>query len=62
MGGWMDGTRIALKTCMDRWKSMEGWNTSHMRKGWKSWGCSAWRREGSSEILFWPFSTERGLI
>ena len=22
----------------------QGWNTSPMRKGWKSWRCSAWRR------------------
>jgi len=22
----------------------EGWNPSAVRKGWESWGCSAWRR------------------
>lgn len=23
------------------------WNISHRRKGWESWGCLAWRKEGS---------------
>jgi len=32
-----------------RWS--EGWSTSPMRKGWESWGCSAWRREGCGETL-----------
>jgi len=31
----------------------KGWNPSAVRKGWESWGCSAWRREGCGE----PFST-----
>ena len=35
----------------------EGWNPSAVRKGWKSWGCSAWRREGCRETLEQPFST-----
>ena len=43
-----------------RWSG--GWSTSAMRKGWGSWGCSAWRREGCGESLLWPFSTWRGLI
>ena len=28
------------------WKQSEGWNTSPVKKGWESWGCSASRREG----------------
>jgi len=36
--------------------SME-WNTSAMRRtGWKSWGCSGWRREGSEVTWKWPFT------
>ncbi|GAB0203903.1 cAMP-dependent protein kinase inhibitor alpha [Grus japonensis] len=27
-----------------------GWTTSPMRTGGESWGCSAWRKEGSGEI------------
>ena len=30
-----------------RWS--ECCSTSPMRKGWESWGCSAWRREGSGD-------------
>jgi len=41
-----------------RW--YEGWNTSALRKGWETWGCSAWRREGSRETLLWTFSTYKG--
>jgi len=33
----------------------EGWNPSAGRKGWGSWGCSAWRREGCRETLEQPF-------
>ena len=40
-------------------KWSEGWNTSAVRKGWESWGCSAWRREGSRKSLLEPFSTWR---
>jgi len=29
----------------------EGWNPSAGRKGWESWDCSAWRREGCGETL-----------
>ena len=29
----------------------EGWNPSAGRKGWESWGCSAWGREGCGETL-----------
>jgi len=32
-------------------KQAEGWSTSAVRKGCESWGCSAWRREGSGETL-----------
>ena len=32
-------------------KWSEGWNTSPIRKGRESWGCSAWSREGSREAL-----------
>ena len=35
----------------------EGWNTSPVKKGRESWGCSAWRREGSWETLLQPAST-----
>ena len=30
-------------------KWSEGWYPSAVRKGWESWGCSAWRREGSRD-------------
>ena len=40
-----------------RWS--EGWNISPVRKGWESWGCSAWRREGCWEALEQPSSTYR---
>ena len=43
-------------------KWSEGWNTSPMRKGWDSWGCSAWRREASEETLLPSSSTWRWLI
>ena len=33
------------------WRWSEGWSTSPMKTGWESWGCSAWRREGSGETL-----------
>ena len=29
----------------------EGWNPSAVRKGWESWGCSAWGGEGTRETL-----------
>ena len=32
-------------------KWSERWSTSAVRTGWESWGCSAWRREGSEETL-----------
>jgi len=32
-----------------RWS--ESWSTSPTRTGWGSWGCSAWRREGSGVTL-----------
>ena len=35
----------------------EGWNTSPMRKGWESWGCPAWIREGCGETLLQLSST-----
>jgi len=28
-------------------KRSEGWSTSPVKKGWESWGCSAWRREAA---------------
>ena len=37
------------------------WSTSPVRKGWESWGCSAWRSEGCGETLEQPASTWRGL-
>ena len=42
-------------------KCSEGWNTAPIRKGWESWGCSVWRREGCGETWLQPFSTWRGL-
>jgi len=38
-------------------KWSQGWNTSSMKKGWESWGCSAWRREGSGETSLQHSST-----
>lgn len=32
-------------------KSSAGWNTNPVRKSWESYGCSAWKREGSMETL-----------
>ena len=32
-------------------RSSKGWSTSPMRKGWESWGCSAWRNKGSGATL-----------
>ena len=43
-------------------KCSEGWSTSRVRKGWKSWGFSAWRREGCRETLLQSASKWRGLI
>lgn len=51
-----------IPTPRERWtcrsKSSKGpqrwwrdWNIFHMKKSWDSWDCSAWRREGSGEIL-----------
>jgi len=31
-----------------------GWNPSAGRKGWESWGCSAWGREGCGETSDLP--------
>ena len=42
-------------------KFSERWNTSPMRRGWASWGCSAWGREGCRDTLEQPSSTWRGL-
>ena len=39
----------------------EGCSTSATRTGWGSWGCSAWRREGSGVTLEQPARTWRGL-
>ena len=41
-------------------KLSEGWNTSPVRKGWESCGCSACRSEGSRDTLRQPSSTLRG--
>ncbi|KAK4813527.1 LOW QUALITY PROTEIN: hypothetical protein QYF61_009253 [Mycteria americana] len=38
-------------------KLSEGWNTSPVGNGCESWGCSAWRREGSRETFLQPFNT-----
>ena len=35
----------------------EGWRTSPMKKGWGSWDCLTWRREGSREISLQSFNT-----
>jgi len=40
-----------------RWS--KGWSTSPMRKGWESWGCLPWRREGCGETSEQPFSNWR---
>ena len=39
----------------------EGWYPSAGRRGWESWGCSAWRREGSRETLLQPSVPEGDL-
>ena len=41
-------------------KWSEGWNTSPIRQGWESWGCSAWRREGCRDLFLQPSSTWSG--
>lgn len=43
-------------------KWSKGWNTSPVRTGWESWGCSAWRREGSGNTWEQPFSIWKGAI
>lgn len=35
------------------------WSISHMSKGWGSWDCLAWKREGSGEILLMHINTWR---
>ena len=32
-------------------KWSEGWSTSPMRKGWESWGCSAWKRRLWGDLI-----------
>ena len=39
------------------WRYLEGWSSSPVKTGWESWGCSAWRREGSRGTLYQPSST-----
>ena len=41
-------------------KLSEGWNTSPMRKGWESWGYSAFRRQDFGDTTYEPSSTWRG--
>ena len=36
-----------------RWS--EGWSTSPSRKGWESWGCSAWRRQWGDLIAAFQY-------
>ena len=38
-------------------KVIRGLEHLSMRKGWKSWGCPAWRRESSREVLLRTSST-----
>jgi len=38
----------------------EGWSISPLKRGWESWACSVWRREGPMETPLWPPSTWRG--
>ena len=38
----------------------EGWNTFPISKGWESWVCSAWRREGSGGDLTAGFQYLKG--
>jgi len=40
----------------------KGWNPSAVRKGWESWGCSAWGGEGCRVTLLRPSSTSRGFV
>ena len=37
-------------------KWSKGWNTSPTRTGWKSWGWSSWRTDGSEETWDQPFT------
>ena len=40
----------------------EGWSTSHMKTGWGSWACLAWRREDSGETSLQTSSAWEELI
>ena len=51
------GTDLLERVQRSPQKWSEGWNTSPVRKGWDSWGCSAWKRGVFGETLFWCFST-----
>jgi len=55
--GWSSSNPPATGSNCDWWS--EGWSTSPMRKGWGSWDCLAWRREGSGEPSLWLSSTWR---
>lgn len=44
------------------WKQPEGWKRSCMKKGWESWACLAWRREGPGKTSLRPFNIGNGLI
>ena len=39
------------------WRWSEGWNTSLVKTGWRSWACLAWSREDSEETSLLPSST-----
>ena len=41
-------------------KWSEDWSSSPTRKGWESWGCSAWRREGCRKDLIAAFQYLKG--
>ena len=48
---WSTAARLRAQSLLQiqrtpQWQS-EGWSISPLRKGWGSWACLAWRREGS---------------
>jgi len=59
---WSPGSSSGLLRAGETWrdwtKSNEGpprwrrdWSVTAVRKGWESWDCSAWRREGAGDLF-----------
>jgi len=49
--------RRAVKVIRGPWRWSEGWSTSPVKKGWGSWACSAWEREGQGKTSLKPSRT-----